>query len=223
MLGKQHVTHDIREIKVHENHLTDQHIIADTFNKYFSSIIDITKFNGSANIGFPNSSTYSYLDQRVRVFSQPMTFKSCSTKEIIPIVKSLKTKNSFGYDEISTKILKITATFIRSPLTYICNKSTSTGIFPEGLKYSIIKRLYKKGDRTDLPNYRPMSILTSFSKVLEKVLYKQLMEYLNNNNILFTHQFGFRKRFATEDAIFKLTHDILEALNRKTPVGSIFF
>ena len=49
------------------------------------------------------------------------------------------------------------------------------------------------------------------------------MEYLNDNNILFTHQFGFRKRFETEDAIFKLTHDILEALNMKTPVGSIFF
>ena len=115
-----------------------------------------------------------------------MTFKSCSTKEIISIIKSLKTKNSFGYDEISTKILKISATFISSPLTYICNKSISSGIFPERLKYSIIKPLYKKGDRTDLSNYRPISILTSFSKVLEKVLYKQLMEYLNNNNILFT-------------------------------------
>ena len=65
-------------------------------------------------------------------------------------------------------------------------------------------------------------MLTSYSKVLEKALYNRLIEYLNNN-ILNAQQFGFRKRLATEDAIFKLTHEILNALNSKTIVGSIFF
>jgi hypothetical protein len=113
-----------------------------------------------------------------------MVFKSFSTQEIISIIKSLKTKNSFGYDEISTKLLKISASYICSPLTYICNKSISTGIFPERLKYSIIKPLYKKGDKTDPPNYRPISLLTAFSKVLEKALYIKLLEHINDNNIL---------------------------------------
>ena len=72
---------------------------------------------------------------------------------------------------------------ICSPLTYICNKSISTGIFPDRLKYSIIKPLYKKGERTDPSNYRLISMLTSFSKVLEKALYNRLIEYLNDNNI----------------------------------------
>ena len=89
-----------------------------------------------------------------------MKFKSFSTKEITSIIKSFKTKNSFGYDEISTKLLKNSVTYLSSPLTYICNKSISTGIFPERLKYSIIKPLYKKGDKTDPSNYRPISILT---------------------------------------------------------------
>ena len=90
------------------------------------------------------------------------------------------------------------------------------------MKYSIIKPVYKRGDKTDPSNYRPISLLTSFSKVLEKALYHRLIEHTNNNNILFGQQFGFRKGSATKNAIFKLTHEILNALNNKVTVGSIF-
>jgi hypothetical protein len=90
-----------------------------------------------------------------------------------------------------------------------------TGIFPERLKYSTIKTLYKKGDKTDPSNYRQLSLLTSFSKVIEKSLYNRLIEYVNNNKILNYQQFGIRKNLATEDAIFKLTQKILTALNSK--------
>jgi hypothetical protein len=79
-----------------------------------------------------------------------------------------------------------------------------TGIFPERLKYSTINPLYKKGDKTDLSHYRLISLLTSFSKVTEKSLYNRLIEYVNNNKILNSQQFGFRKNLATEDEIFKL-------------------
>jgi hypothetical protein len=99
----------------------------------------------------------------------------------------------------------------------------STIIFPEQLKYSIIKLLYKKGDKTEPSNYRPISMLTLFSKVLEKALYNRLTKYLNNNNILNSQQFEFRKNLATEDAIFRLTHEILNGLNSKIMVGSIFY
>ena len=88
--------------------------------------------------------------------------KYTSTREIEKIVKSLKTKNSYGYD-VSTRILKISA-----PLNYICNKSIRSGIFPSRLKYSMVKPIFKKGDSTNMINYRPISLLTSFSKVFEK-------------------------------------------------------
>ena len=146
-----------------------------------------------------------------------MVFKTLSTQEIISIIKSLKAKDSFGY-EVSPRLLKICAGYISSPLTHICNKAISTGILPDCLKYSIIKPLYKKGDRSDLANYRPILMLTSFSKVLEKALYKRLIEHTDNKNILNDHQFGFRKRFSTEDAIFKLIYEILNALNNKVIV-----
>jgi hypothetical protein len=66
-------------------------------------------------------------------------------------------------------------------------------------------------------------MLTSFSKVLEKAIYKRLMEHIDNNNILNEQQFGFRERFSTEDTTFKLTHEVLNALNNKAMVGSIFY
>jgi hypothetical protein len=108
-------------------------------------------------------------------------------------------------------------------LTYICNKSISAGIFPERLKCSIIKPLYKKGDKIDPSNYRRISLLTSFSKAFGKALYNRLIEHINNNNILVRQQLDFRKRLATDDAIFKLTYEILNALNNKVMVGSIFY
>jgi len=71
-------------------------------------------------------------------------------------------------------------------------------------------------------NYRPISLLTSFSKVREKALYIRLNEHFNTNKLLVGNKFGFRKGTATEDAIFKLTNGILNALNNKTMAGSIF-
>jgi hypothetical protein len=104
-------------------------------------------------------------------------FKSYSTHEIINIIKSLKTKESYGYDEISTKLLKISANYICSPLTHICNKAIAAGIFPQRLKYFVIKPLFKKGDKAIPANYRPISLLTTFSKVLEKALFNTLIEH----------------------------------------------
>jgi hypothetical protein len=78
--------------------------------------------------------------------------------------------HSKGYDEIPVKILKSSAPFISSPLAYICNKALETGVFPTRLKYSVIKPFFKGGDKTNMSNYRPISLMTSFSKVLEKII-----------------------------------------------------
>ena len=83
--------------------------------------------------------------------------------------------------------------------------------------------MYMKGDKSDPSYYRPISMLTYFSKVLEKALYRRIIEHIdNNNNILNEQQFGFRKRLPNEDAIFKLKHEALNVLNNRTMVGSIF-
>ena len=113
-----------------------------------------------------------------------MVIKTFSNKEITSIIKSLREKNSHGYDEISTKPLKICATYLCSPLTYICNKSILSGIFPDHLKLSIIEPIYKKGDRMTPTKYKRITLLTSFLKVFEKSLYIRLTEHFNSNKLL---------------------------------------
>jgi hypothetical protein len=142
------------------------------------------------------------------------------TKEIAKI-KSLKSKNSHGYDGISVKILKLSIPFIMSPLIYICNRSLSSGIFPTHLKFSEIEPFFKKGDRTNISDCRPISVLVAFSKIFEKFIYSRLY-HINQNNILVNEQYGFRNS-STEKASFKLINDILLTLNKKLTVGGIFY
>ena len=95
----------------------------------------------------------------MKTFRNPfphIKLKSLSTKEVENIIKSLKAKNSYGYDEISTKVLRMSSLFISSPLTHICNNSLSQGIFPDRLKYSEIRPLFKKGEKTNISNHRPI-------------------------------------------------------------------
>jgi hypothetical protein len=176
---------------------------------------------------FVNNSmtTNSALNYLYQVFTRPfphIKLTPVSTKEISEIIKSLKLKNSHGYDEIPTKIIKISLPCIISPLTYVCNKSSSTGTFPKQFKYSQINPIFKKGNKTEMSNYRPVSLLKSFSKVFEKVIYKRLHYHIKNNNIFAKEQYGFRNNSSTEIASYNLINNILKALNNNMCVGGIF-
>jgi hypothetical protein len=131
-----------------------------------------------------------------------------STREITEIVKPLKSKNSHGYDEIPDKILKLSLSYIISPLIYICNKSLLRGIFPTRRKFSQIIPILKKGNKSEISNYRPISLLTSFSKIFEKVIFNRLHNHVNDTNILAQEQFGFRNNSSTETASYYLINNI---------------
>ena len=109
-----------------------------------------------------------------------------------------------------------------TPYLYICNAALKDGVFPDRLKYATVKPVYKKGSKQDLSNYRPISLLPVFSKVLEKIIYVRLYNHLLKNKILSLHQFGFREHFSTNQAIFSLVNTILEAQNKNHKVGGIF-
>ena len=115
----------------------------------------------------------------------------------------------------------ISAPFISSPSSYICNKSMLSGTFPTRLIYAIAKTLLKKGDMENVANYRPISLLTLFSKVFEKIIYDTLLKHIKTNNILAVEQFGFRTSL-TEKASYKLNDDLLNAPNNRMMVGGIF-
>jgi hypothetical protein len=177
-------------------------------------------FNNTDSKEVPN---FEYYLKQTNVDSPPsLVIRTFSTKEITSIIKVLKTKNPYGFDEISNNLLKISAKYICSPLTHICNKSILSGNFPDQMKYSVVKPIHKKGDKMNPANYRPVSLLATFAKVLEKALYIRLIGHFNTHQLLVDNQFGFRKGTATEDAIYKLTNEILNASNNKTLAGSIF-
>ena len=164
----------------------------------------------------------SYLFKYYKKPFAKINWQYASTYEIRNIIKSLKSKNTYGYDEISNRIIKLSSPYIISPLTYICNVALSSGVFPDRLKYAIVKPIYKKGSKQDISNYRPISLLTSFSKVFEKIIYNRLYTHLEMNNILVQEQFGSRMKHSTEQAAFSLINCILTAMNNKQVVGGIF-
>ena len=176
---------------------TDPLLTANAFNTYFISIVEnlLTK-NFSTN----SKSPMTHIQQNIHPFSSLTRLNTTTTYEISKIIHSLKRKDSQGYDEISSKILKVCAPYILSSLTYIFNKVLSTVVFPDWLKYSEVKPLFKMGDKTKISNYWPISLLPFFSKIIEKIIYKRLYCYLKDNNILVDEQFGFREGSTTEMA-----------------------
>jgi hypothetical protein len=90
------------------------------------------------------------------------------------------------------------------------------------MKYSIVKPLFKKGDKSNLSNYRPISMLTSFSKIFEKIIYTRIYKHLVTHNILVREQYGFTDNSSTQKASFQLLKEVINALNNKNIVGGIF-
>jgi hypothetical protein len=132
---------------------------AEVFNNYFVNITENLKIhidNDSSPISFLNN---AYPKEFPRMNIIPV-----SEGEIHSIICSLKSKNSSGYDGISTKIPKLCSSPISKPFSYICNKSITESVFPDCLKYATIRTLYKKGKKSGISNYRPISLLTVFSK-----------------------------------------------------------
>ena len=206
------------QLNIEGKTVMDSYKLANIFNDYFANATYTSQFE---NYDHPPSALDSLRSSCTKSFSQ-IYMTPVSGNEIKDIIKSLKMKNSCGYDEVPLKILKISLPYIISPLIYLCNRSILSGIFPTWLKYAQIVPIFKKGDKEQPTNYRPISLLTSFSKIFEKVIYKRLDNNMKSSNVLAEEQYGFRSNTSTEQAIYQLTNNILKALDSKQLVGGIF-
>ena len=112
--------------------------------------------------------------------------------EIAKIVRECKPKQFTGYDGINMNIIKIVTKSISKPLVYICNLFSSSGIFPDDMKIARIIPLYKAGENDLFTNYRPVSLLPQFSKVLEKIYYSRLDKVISKHDILSNSQISNR-------------------------------
>ena len=137
-----------------------------------------------------------------------------SCDEIKNIIRSLKNSNA-GHDEFPTFVRKLCVDSYIEPLTFLINYSLKTGVFPSELKLARVVPIFKAGDSSALTNYRPISVLTFFAKVFEKIVYNKLLNFISDNNILYDHQYGFRKGRSTQQAIIDTDTDTDNSLFRQ--------
>jgi hypothetical protein len=193
--------------------LTD---IANAFNDYYINIGPSLANNISTDhIQIPN--TMPELNLRNCLFLTPAT-----ELEISAIINKLKSKTSTGIDKISCKVIKQSDQVIIPPLTYIINISMETGTVPNHMKMAKVIPVYKNKEINELKNYRPISLLPAFSKILEKVVYKRLYQYFNNNGLFFNSQYGFRPSHSTELAINEFQDIIIKNIKNKLCSLGIF-
>lgn len=156
--------------------------------------------------------------------AQPNSFVLLDTdeNEVERILMSLKSDSSPGWDDISTRFLKHVKSEVIPIITHLANICFKKGIFPDHLKKSTITPIYKGGDREEMSNYRPISILPAISKIIEKLLNVRILKYLNKFNLLSPNQFGFRQSKSCEDAVTFLTSSVINKLDKGQKCLTIF-
>ena len=142
--------------------------------------------------------------------------------EILDIVNNLTSKRSCGHDGFDNFITKKIMSCIIEPFTYICNLSLRTGVFPNKMKLAKIIPIFKKGDPLLISNYRPISLLSTFSKILEKIVFSRTIDFLNTNEILTGCQFGFRKHHNTSHAILSLINKVASSFDKGSHTIGMF-
>ena len=120
---------------------------------------------------------------------------------------------SSGSKSIPFKILNLLKKYISKQLADLFNFSVSSGVFPSLLKIAKVVPVHLKDSKLDCCNYRPGSLLSNIEKILEKLMYKRVYQFLTKNNIIYDLQFGFRKNFSTAHALINLTENIRKALD----------
>ena len=187
------------------NVLSNAKDIANAFNVYFANIGKNLASEIEQNIT-DNADYTQYV-------STPLTetklqFKCITDNDTQRAIDKLENKSSSGHDGISNKLLKLLKIELSKSLTLIINQMITTGIFSDSFKISKITPLFKKGDVSMLSNYRPISLLPTISKIFERILYNQLYDYFNSNNLLAEEQYGFRTNHSTEYAAVKLVDNV---------------
>lgn len=134
--------------------------------------------------------------------------------EVNRIIMSLDSESAPGWDGINTKFIKLAKDFLIPLITNLANLCFQAGTFPKVFKRSIVTPVHKGGDKGDLHNYRPISVLSSTSKILEKLLNNRLVSYLDKFNVLCDTQYGFRKKMSTQDAILSITSEIVREVDK---------
>jgi hypothetical protein len=200
---KQNNLPKIKELIFEDLLISDTKIIAEKANDFFSNV--------GSRINLPKNTLYHCKSNNL---SQHSFYLTDTTPTEIFLLLKHSTKNSpLNLFSIPIKIIHFIAHIICFPLSELINKSFILGYFPSILKKSIIIPLFKDGSKSNLDNYRPISLLPFFSKIFEICLKNRLVNYFHKFKIITEHQFGFRKFHSTSDALLSLIYNAQKLLN----------
>ena len=204
----------IPKIKSKDKWMNDSTDIANEFNNYFANV---GKVQGESIKNATKHYEYHEHSQQ-----NTMAFENVSLNEIRKSLKSLTNKKSSGVDDLPNIAFKSITENIAQPLMALINRSFLEGIFPDCLKVAKIKPIHKSGVKYLTENYRPISLLNTLSKIVEGIIQKKLVNYLDKYKIINKEQFGFQKNHSTEDALTTLLDSIYEKLDKKVVALTIF-
>jgi hypothetical protein len=194
------------------NFRTNASIITNKLNDFFLTMGDLNGNISNKEIEYNNNNP-----------SCSLYLRKITRTEIYKIITDMKNDSAPGPDTISINVIKNIKDFISDILEKIFKQILKEGIIPDAFKNALISPIYKgKGSKTDLSNFRPISLLNVFSKIFEKAIKTRLVNYLEENNLLPISQYGFRKGLGTEDALANLTKDIYDNLDNHNKTIGIF-
>ena len=187
---------------------SDSTVIASIFNKYFVNV----SHSITSTIPRTHKSLTAFTSSRV---CNSFFITPSAPSEVVDVISLLTPGKSLGPNSIPMRILKILSPLIFTPLSHIINESFQSGIFPEKMKLAKVIPLFKKGCSLTVSNYRPISLLSVFSKITEKIMYQRLYNFLTKYEILYNLQFGFRASHSINHALVSLTEAIKNSLDNK--------
>ena len=214
MIGKEDNRYSLNHIDflINGQYISDSKTIANSFNNYFINI------GGSlaSSIKSENDPLLYFQTNKKSIYI-PEIDKS----EIESIISSIN-NSSAGYDELPASIMKQCIGSYIDPLIWLINQSIAQGVFPAELKIVRVIPLHKGENNQLIHNYRPISVLPFFSKIFEKIVYKYVIDFFDDNHILYDHQFGFRKHHSTSHAVITLVERVTKALDTGKIIVGVF-
>lgn len=215
LLGRKNDKERIVTLKIGDSKTSDGYEVSNIFNNWFSNVgenlasginsdKDIRKFRT-----LPTQSSSIYL--------QPAT-----VEEVILLIKNLDSKKSPGPDSISAETIKNHHVPFANILVDVFNEIIVSGEFPACLKIARVVPIFKSGDPADANNYRPISVLSMMSKLLEKMIASRLSDFLFTNNLIYEKQYGFRTGCSTLTATCEMVDEIYGILDRRQFSGALF-
>ena len=206
---------NISQIKHEGKIITDKPSIVNKLNSHFTSI----GVKLSEKIPPSMSTPLHYLDGN---YVNSFYLSPVLPNDVSNCILHLKINSSPGHDRINPSVVKDNCVYIVQPLTHVINLSLSQGYVPQEWKVAHVTPVFKTGERDNMSNYRPISVLPVFSKILERIVYNKLFKYLNDHNILSKHQFGFRSGHSTEMPLTIALDRITKALDQRQHAISVF-